>query len=210
MTAGLSLVGALVLWVFVFVWHPIGFWPSMTLAVVVLGTTGLVGSLRSGAVWGPAGDGGRRGAGLGWSDLAWGFGSALALAAGFHAGGWVLRALWSEAGSHIGAVYAMDTSVPPAAIAAALLLVIGPGEELFWRLFVQERLSERLGRAAGWAATTAVYAGVHVVTGNPVLVLAALVAGGAWGLMWWKVRRPWALLVSHAVWDVLMFVVWPA
>ncbi|MEW6047369.1 MAG: type II CAAX endopeptidase family protein [Bacillota bacterium] len=203
MTLAPALGGALLLWAFVFIWHPIGFWASMALATGILGTFALAASRRSEQVWGPSC------CRLNWLDLAWGAGSALVLAAVFHVGGWVLRSLWPGSAGYIGAVYTLDTSVPLAVVVAALLVIIGPGEELFWRLFVQERLSGWLGPGAGWAVATTIYGGIHVLTRNPVLVLAALVAGAFWGLMWWKARRPWALIVSHAVWDVLMFVVWP-
>ena len=201
---GAALALAAALWVFVFRWHPIGFWGSMVIATGLLGTVGLAATRRDGAVWGAD----RRVPTPG--DLAWGAGSAVALAAFFHAGGWLLRAIWPGADGHIGAVYALDPTVPRAVIALALLLVIGPGEELFWRLFVQQRLASRFGPLRGWVWTTSVYGAIHLITGNPVLVLAALVAGAFWGLMWWWRPRPWALIASHALWDVLMFVIWPA
>lgn len=201
---GAALALAVALWVFVFRWHPIGFWGSMVLATAVLGAVGLAATRNDPVIWGTD----RRLPTA--SDVAWGAGSAVALAAFFHAGGWLLRLMWPAAGSHIGAVYGLDPSVPLPVIALALLLVIGPGEELFWRLFLQQRMARQFGPLRGWASTTAIYGAVHVVTGNPVLVLAALVAGAFWGLMWWWRPRPWGVVISHALWDVLMFVVWPA
>lgn len=190
------------LWVFAFRWQPVGFWASMALAAALLGSVGLARawpSLRGGEVARPAA-----------ADLAWGAATAAALAAAFHAGGAILRRAFPGAGPLIAAVYGMDTAAPLPAIAAALLLVIGPGEELFWRVFLQQRMAQRWGPARGWAWATLAYAAVHLVTANPVLVLAALVAGGFWGLMWWRRPRLWGVVVSHALWDVIMFVLWPA
>lgn len=199
-----SLALALVLWLFVFVWTPLGFWGSMVVATATLGAVGLSLTRQDAAVWG---EGRARPSS---ADLASGVVSALALAAFFHVGGWFLRLLWPQAGGHIGAVYGLDPTVPLGIVAVALLLVIGPGEELFWRLLVQQRLAGLLGPARGWIWTTAIYGLIHIVTGNPVLVLAALVAGAFWGWMWWRWRRPWSIIVSHALWDVVMFVIWPA
>ena len=43
-----------------------------------------------------------------------------------------------------------------------------------------------------------------------MLVMAALVAGFVWGLLY-RLRPDWlpALIISHAVWDACVFVVFP-
>jgi len=55
-----------------------------------------------------------------------------------------------------------------------------------------------------------VYALVHVWSFNFMLVMAALVAGMVWGLIYRiNPKALPALVVSHALWDALVFVVWP-
>lgn len=110
----------------------------------------------------------------------------------------------------IGSIYSMKQGTNPWIIGALLLLVIGPAEELFWRGFVQQRLGKRWGPWMGFVATTAVYALVHIWSLNFMLVASAAVVGGAWGLIY----RFWpkglgALIVSHAVWDVAVFLLFP-
>ena len=41
------------------------------------------------------------------------------------------------------------------------------------------------------------------------LLLAALVCGLFWGGMFWRIGRLWPVIISHAAWDVLIFVIRP-
>lgn len=66
------------------------------------------------------------------------------------------------------------------------------------------------GPVSGFIAATAVYSLVHVGSCNFMLVMAALVAGGFWGLAYrFRPDRLGALVVSHAVWDAAVFVWFP-
>ena len=114
----------------------------------------------------------------------------------------------------VDAVYAMKEGSPAWMIALLLLVLIGPAEEFFWRGYVQRTLGRLLpGRRAADAAfllTTAVYALVHIWSFNFMLVMAALVAGAVWGLIY-RLRPQLlpALILSHALWDALVFVLLP-
>ena len=122
--------------------------------------------------------------------------------------------LFSFARPEVDAVYAMKAGLPPSVIAVLLLVLIGPAEELFWRGYVQRTLSRILPgkRAADLAfvLTALVYALVHVWSFNFMLVMAALVAGAVWGFLYrLNPRALPALVVSHALWDALVFVILP-
>lgn len=107
-------------------------------------------------------------------------------------------------------IYAMRRGASPAMIAALLLLIIGPAEEIFWRGFIQRRMMQRWGPNAGFAAATACYAAVHIPSLNFMLIMAALVVGFCWGLVYRLFPRHLAaLIVSHAVWDACAFVLFP-
>ena len=68
---------------------------------------------------------------------------------------------------------------------------------------------KRLGPAGGFLLATTVYAGVHVFSGNLILILAALVAGAFWGLLYlWK-RDLLIQIVSHSIWSAFIFAVFP-
>ena len=114
----------------------------------------------------------------------------------------------------VDAVYAMKTGLPPHTIAILLIGLIGPAEELFWRGYVQRTMARLLPgkRAADYAfiLTAAVYALVHVWSFNFMLIMAALVAGGVWGLIYRICPKALpALIISHALWDALVFVILP-
>ena len=85
-----------------------------------------------------------------------------------------------------------------------------PAEEIFWRGYVQNALSKRWSPNVGFIVTTLVYALVHIWSFNFMLVMAALVVGAIWGLAYRLYpQKLGALIVSHAVWDVAVFVVFP-
>jgi uncharacterized protein len=86
----------------------------------------------------------------------------------------------------------------------ALLFLVAPAEELFWRGVVQPRLAARLGRVRGVAIATALAALLALATREPFLALATVPTYAAWGaLTAWR-RSLVPALVSHAVWSTLI------
>ena len=149
-----------------------------------------------------------------WLQLLGGIVLAFALWGIFWVGDKVSQRLFDFARPEVDAVYSMKTGLPVWLIGLLLLLVIGPAEEFFWRGYVQKNLSQIFGgkRAADCAfiTTAIIYALVHIWSFNFMLIMAALVAGLVWGLVYrlWPKALP-ALIVSHAVWDLLVFVLLP-
>jgi membrane protease YdiL (CAAX protease family) len=89
------------------------------------------------------------------------------------------------------------------------VLVIGPGEEVFWRGFLQKRAQSVLGVTAGWLAVSALYAAVHIGSGNLLLVLAAAAGGLFWGYLYFRYGSILVNTVSHTLWDVAIFLLRP-
>jgi hypothetical protein len=135
--------------------------------------------------------------------------SALALYAVFAAGRAAALELFPFAAAGIGNVYALRSSVPLLRIVLLIGLVIGPGEELFWRGFFQESAGTGPGRIAGFILASLLYASVHLASGNIMLILAAALCGGFWGWLYLRFRSPLLNVVSHTVWDLLVFVILP-
>jgi membrane protease YdiL (CAAX protease family) len=127
----------------------------------------------------------------------------------FFAGNFFSRLLLPFAGSGIGAVYAFKSGASLPRIVLLTALLIGPGEEVFWRGFLQRRWQARFGRDRGFLLATALYAAVHAGSGNPMLVLAAAVCGLFWGFIYRKTGSVLLAAASHAVWDLAVFVVFP-
>jgi membrane protease YdiL (CAAX protease family) len=111
--------------------------------------------------------------------------------------------------AQVGAIYSLGVGANRVLIFLLLFFITGPGEEIFWRGFLQDRLMKRWGIFTGYLLTTALYAGVHIFSWNPILILAAFVAGAFWGLLYlWK-RDLLAQIVSHSFWSAVIFAVAP-
>lgn len=111
--------------------------------------------------------------------------------------------------SQIDSIYSIREGKNSVWIALLLVLVIAPAEEIFWRGFVQWRLSRKYGVLIGFITAAAVYALVHVGSFNLMLIAASAVCGGFWGLLFvWK-KNLWPCIISHAVWDVVILILLP-
>lgn len=122
--------------------------------------------------------------------------------------------MFAFARPEVDSVYAMKTGLPTWLIAVLLLCLIGPAEELFWRGYVQRTMGRILGgknpEDKAFIITAVIYALVHIWSFNFMLVMAALVAGLVWGLIYrLRPQALPALIISHALWDALVFVLLP-
>jgi hypothetical protein len=107
------------------------------------------------------------------------------------------------------AIYAIRELGNPWLVGAVLLLVTSPGEELFWRGYVQRVAAQRWGNNWGFVAGTLLYGAVHLASGNFMLVMAALVAGVFWCALYrWRGNLT-ACVVSHALWTIGVFLLFP-
>ena len=133
----------------------------------------------------------------------------------FRVGDFLSSRMFDFARDQVNDVYAMKQGLSSWAIALLLLLVIGPAEELFWRGFVQKQMELRISNWRfpadhAFLITVLVYGLVHIWSLNFMLVMAALVAGAVWGFIYrLQPRLLPALIVSHALWDALVFVILP-
>ncbi len=134
-------------------------------------------------------------------DIPLGLLIAAGLYAIFQAGDRKAREMMPRGGEQIGEIYALREIKPKEEIALRLATIIGPAEELFWRGWLQRRI--------GWLPASAAYAGAHLVTGNATLIGAAAVAGLYWSALAALGVPMGALIVSHAAWDIWIFLVRP-
>jgi len=147
-------------------------------------------------------------AGMG-RKAALGLASAFVLYGLFAAGRLAALKIFPFAASGIASVYGLKTGAGVARVALLVGLLIGPGEEIVWRGFLQENLGRRLGRVWGFLLTALVYALVHVASGNTILVLAAAVCGVFWGSLYAAWRSPVLHAVSHTAWALMIFILRP-
>jgi uncharacterized protein len=173
------------------------FWPRMTRSGLALGSLAL------------AVDPALRRTRIRPRDVALGVASAAGLYAIFRVGDGMARRVMPKGSEEIDEVYRLRALRPKPEIAARLAFVIGPAEELFWRGLVQHGLVAKLGRWKGAAASAAVYGGAHAVTGNLTLIGAAGTAGAYWSALAAAGMPMGALVVSHVVWDIWIFLIQP-
>lgn len=177
----------------------LNFWYAMTFSAVVL-TTLATAFCRE---W-------MRDVRFSLREVAAGLGIAFVLWWVFWTGDKLSGLLFSFERPQVEMIYAMKHDTPDVVIALLLLLLIGPAEEIFWRGFVQRRMMQKWGMNIGFLLATACYTAVHIPSLNFMLIMAALVVGFCWGLIYRLFPRHLAaLIVSHAVWDACAFVIFP-
>ena len=135
--------------------------------------------------------------------------SALILYSIFLLGNKLAPIILPGAKTQVGGIYSLGAGANKVLIFLLLLFITGPGEEIFWRGFLQDRLMERWGNFTGCLMTTGLYAGVHVFSWNLMLILAAFVAGAFWGFLYlWK-KDLLIQIISHSLWSAVIFAVAP-
>ena len=192
-----SLAAACVAFAFTFRGPEERFWQRMTATGACLGSLALVA------------DADLRRTRIRPRDVAIGAAAAAGLYAVFRVGDRLARRVMPRGGDEIDRVYALRSLRPTPELLARLALVIGPAEELFWRGLVQRGMVRRLGRWPGAAATAGAYGAAHVVTGNLTLTGAAATAGAYWSALAAAGMPVGALIASHVLWDVWIFLVQP-
>ena len=111
--------------------------------------------------------------------------------------------------TQVGGIYSLGEGTSRVLIFLLLFFITGPGEEIFWRGFLQEQLMKKCGVFPGYIFATLIYSGVHVFSLNLMLILAALVAGTFWGLLYlWK-RDLLVQITSHSFWSAVIFTLAP-
>jgi membrane protease YdiL (CAAX protease family) len=176
---------------------PARFWQRMTRTGLVLGALAL------------AADEDLRRPRLAARDVLQGVLSAGGLYVIFRVGDRLARRRLRQGAAEIDRIYALRSLRPPVELAARLGAIIGPAEELFWRGYLQRRLQRRFGRWRGAALAAGAYGGVHLAAHNFTLLVAASVAGVYWCALAALGMPMAALIVSHVVWDVWIFLVAP-
>ncbi|MDD8025393.1 MAG: CPBP family intramembrane metalloprotease [Acidobacteriota bacterium] len=182
---------------------PLDFWWAMSAAIIFL--VGLAAAFDRGYLPALARDLSSGAA----CKIALGLIAAAALYGVFWTGNEASRLLFPFAASDIGSVYGFKSGVPIVRVVLLMTLLIGPGEEIFWRAYLQRRWQARFGPWSGFLAAAALYALVHLASGNVMLVLAAGVCGLFWGFLYLKTGSVLLVAVSHTAWDLAVFILWP-
>jgi membrane protease YdiL (CAAX protease family) len=143
------------------------------------------------------------------SHIAVGIISAAALYLVFYLGNYVSRLMFTFAGSQVSGIYNNKIQADYIIISLLLLFWIGPAEEIFWRGFVQYNLNKKFGDVKGLVYASLIYALVHIWSFNFMLIMAALLCGLFWGIIYNRYKSVVPVIISHALWDFVIFIVIP-
>jgi membrane protease YdiL (CAAX protease family) len=144
------------------------------------------------------------------SNILLGIAIAVALWSVFWIGDKLSQLMFNFARPQVDIIYGMKDGESPLLLTLLMLFLIGPAEEIFWRGYIQKSFSQYWNPNVGMVVTTAIYSLVHAGSCNFMLTMAALVAGLAWGVMYrFFPEKFGAIIISHALWDVAVFIWFP-
>jgi membrane protease YdiL (CAAX protease family) len=90
-----------------------------------------------------------------------------------------------------------------------LMLIIAPGEELFWRGFIQQKLKAYMSPFFSVLVASLLFGLSMAFSGFWLGVLAAITSGILWGLLYeWKKSMP-LIIIAHITMTILLFLVLP-
>lgn len=135
--------------------------------------------------------------------------SAFILYAIFYLGNQISRWIFSFAGESINQVYVFKQDASTLRIILLMVLLIGPGEEVIWRGYLQRHWECRFGGCAGYFLSAVAYTLVHAASENIMLIGAAGVCALFWGRLYLRYKSVLLVAVSHTVWDLLIFIIRP-
>ena len=144
------------------------------------------------------------------SNILLGIVIAVALWSVFWIGDKLSQLMFNFARPQVDIIYGMKDGESPLLLTLLMLFLIGPAEEIFWRGYIQKSFSQYWNPNVGMIVTTVIYSIVHAGSCNFMLTMAALVAGLAWGIMYrFFPEKFGAIIISHALWDVAVFIWFP-
>lgn len=91
----------------------------------------------------------------------------------------------------------------------ALCIIVIPGEELFWRGVIHDRLARNRNQAVTLLISTLLYTFPMLYSGNSMLIVAGIFGGACWGLIYYWKKSIYAAIISHLVFDLMLLVIAP-
>jgi len=146
---------------------------------------------------------------INYKDIFIGIASAVLLWIIFFFGDFISKCFFDFAAPQVHSIYEIKNKQNILFISFALIFLIGPAEEIFWRGYLQRTLTEKYGKYVAYISTALIYGLVHIWSFNFMLVMAALICGLFWGLLYMYRRNLVTNIISHALWDLAIFILFP-
>ncbi|WBL17275.1 MULTISPECIES: CPBP family intramembrane glutamic endopeptidase [Sutcliffiella] len=90
-----------------------------------------------------------------------------------------------------------------------LLLIIIPGEEIFWRGYIQKKCMQMYTPKLAVLVASALYAVAHIWSGNVMLVAAAALSGLVWGYLYVWTKNLTVVILSHFFFNLFLLLILP-
>ena len=199
-----SLALSFILWLLIFVFFIEKFWLGLTLSTAILCFCAL--RIRGRFLYSNE---------ISVNNILIGFVAVAVLYGIFWLGNWMMSGflsvfdqseLWR---SNLQQIYKNGGGYPKTLIALLLMFPIGFGEELFWRGAIQRYFASYFGGKKAFFLVLLIYTAIHICTLNPVLIAAAFTCGFFWGALYWRCKSIIPGLISHMLWDPLIFIYYP-
>jgi uncharacterized protein len=194
----ISVIVAAILWFIMFGLKIFAFWPLMIFSASCLGAVSIFFNGKPCTL-----------SEFNFINISTGVISAVFLYLIFDIGKFMLEEFFPKSPLLINQIYLIKGRTPQWLLIISLLLLIGPGEELFWRKYILGTMLGRFKIIPSLIISTSIYSLVHLPSGNPILIIAALVGGLYWGMLFVFCRSVVPGMISHALWDIAIFVLWP-
>jgi len=92
------------------------------------------------------------------------------------------------------------------------VLVVGLGEELFWRGFVQQKIARRTTKLVSIWTTSGLFAAIHFYlfiilpfAQSSTLLCLIAIAGIVWGFLFEKTDSIWSVAISHGITSAIIW-----
>lgn len=136
--------------------------------------------------------------------------SAILLYLVFYLGNFFINILFEASKYHVSSIYSIKSGSSTLLISFLILFIIGPAEEIFWRGFIQDNFQFFTKKSSfSIILTTFIYTSVHIWALNPILLIATMICGLFWGYLYYRYQSLGLVIVSHSIWDFLVFIVFP-
>lgn len=91
-----------------------------------------------------------------------------------------------------------------------LFLIIIPGEELFWRGYIQKNIKAKFdNKLVAIVISSLLYTSANLYTFNPLFLLATFAGGVVWGTLYMWKRNIFLTILSHLVFNLFLLVLFP-
>lgn len=138
----------------------------------------------------------------------WGLAAAAVMLVGALGVTALLRTFAPSLMATAGEVYGWASSWPLVATLLMLPIIAG-AEDFVWRFGITLGLVRRVGPGLATVVGGMAFALAHATTGPPILGLAALLAGTAWGALAVRTRVLLPVVLCHVLWDASMVLLAP-